>query len=226
MIILLPPSEGKSDEVGQGSFTELHPNYTGDLKPVLKHLKSLKGDAVGKFIGVKDAQKAGAFHKGNLSILKNGSLPALERYTGVVYSHIEYSSLRAKKRAENQIQIVSGMFGLISGGTAIPEYKLPLNTWLRNYWLPINTERLASLNQKGPIISLLPQSYAKAVHSDETLHVDFKLGGGKKLAGHFGKAIKGKFVRFLIDNDIQSVKDFSEFSEDGFSFDGEHFIQP
>ena len=118
------------------------------------------------------------------------------------------------------------MFGLISGGTSIPEYKLPLNTWLRNYWLPINTERLATLNKKGLIISLLPQSYAKAVHSDEAIHVDFKLGGGKKLTGHFGKAIKGKFGRFLIDNDIQSLKDFSEFSEDGFSFDGEHFIQP
>lgn len=227
MLILLPPSEGKSDAEGEGVFRELHPELERDTKGVLKHLRGLKGDAVGKFYGIKDAAKAKAVHRGNLAVLKSGGLRAVERYTGVVYVHADFGTIRARKRVESQVQVVSGMFGLISSGTAIPYYKLPMNAWLARYWREINTKRLAEARGKMNVLSLLPQAYSRALalDLDDVVEVQFKVGGGKKLAGHFGKAIKGRFVRYLIENDVKSSKDFDGFTEDGFRFDGTNFVQ-
>lgn len=225
MIILLPPSEGKSTGSGEDSFLSLNKEMALPVQSVLDHLKTLTIDEIGKFYSVKDAEKAAAIQAKNLKSLTAGCIPALQRYTGVVYSHLDYDSLKAKKRAEGRIYIVSGLFGLISGGTAIPDYKMPMNTWLRKYWLAENTARLKALSKKAPVVSLLPQVYAKAVGLEHAVHVEFKIDGGKKLAGHFGKAIKGKFVRFLIEKNIQSIDDFDQFNEDGFEFDGHDFIQ-
>ena len=52
-----------------------------------------------------------------------------------------------------------------------------------------------------------------------------RLGDGQKAAGHFGKAIKGRFVRWILENKVKKVRDFANFTEDGYRFDGENFVQ-
>ncbi|MFP6581345.1 MAG: peroxide stress protein YaaA [Candidatus Hydrogenedentota bacterium] len=225
MIVLLPPSEGKSDVAGTRAFKKWNPGLYGDSQGVLKHLRALPEGDVGKFVGVKNAEKALAWRKRNLAIAKAGCVPALERYTGVVFTHLDYATLKAKKRACTRLYVVSGLFGVISGATRIPEYKMPMNSWLARYWMKKNTARIGVIAKGGPVVSLLSQSYAKAHGYEAAVHVDFKVQGGKKSAGHFGKAIKGRFVRFLIENDVKSLKDFDGFTEEGFRFDGENFVQ-
>ena len=44
-------------------------------------------------------------------------------------------------------------------------------------------------------------------------------------AGHFGKAVKGKFIRYIVQNKITSTDDFSGFEYEGFKWDGESFIK-
>ena len=39
------------------------------------------------------------------------------------------------------------------------------------------------------------------------------------------KSVKGKFIRFLAQNNIQSINEFPKLEYDGFSWDGEHFIK-
>lgn len=225
MLILLPPSEGKSAEPGDGVFRQHQPELVDDAQAVLKYLRGLGKDERGKVYGVKDPQKAAAVHTMNLGVLDAPCLKALERYTGVVYENLEYSTLKPKARAAKRIAIVSAMFGLIPGGACIPNYKLPITTWLAKYWRPTNGERLAQMAGGKPVLSLLPQSYAKAVEYDPLVHVDFRIEGGKKAAGHQGKAIKGRFVRFLVENDVRRVEDFGGFREDGYTFDGTNFVR-
>ncbi len=225
MIILLPPSEGKAPDGDTVSFREAHSEWAKDVQPVLKHLARLSAADRAKFYGVKDAAKAKAVHGMNQSALTAPCLPALERYTGVVYQYLDYPTLRKKQAARKRIHVVSGLFGLIPGGTAIPAYKLPINPWLARYWKDINTQRLAAAAKKKPVLSLLPQAYAKALALDNAIHVDFRIQGGKKAAGHAGKAIKGRFARFLIENGITDPADFAAFQEEGFAFDGTNFIQ-
>jgi cytoplasmic iron level regulating protein YaaA (DUF328/UPF0246 family) len=226
LLILLPPSEGKSAVPGTAAaLAESHPDLARDVAPVLKHLRRLPKDECAKWYGVSTAEKASAAHRLNLAVLLAPGLSALERYTGVVYTHLAPATLREPALAGRQLLIVSGMYGLIDGSLPIADYKLPLNPWLTKYWKPINSKRLAALAGGQPVLSLLPGAHAKALDYAPLVNVDFKLEGGKKSAGHFGKAIKGKFVRFLLETPVTRIEDIGEFREEGYRFDGRDFVQ-
>lgn len=223
MYILLPPSEGKNDAPGVGVFSEDSNTLLADTLPVLRHGKRLKVSERAKFYGVNSAEKAKAAHGLNQSVPDAPVLPGLERYSGVVYDHIGLDSVEAT--AKKRLLIVSGLFGLIHGTDSIPRYKQPINPWLTRYWKPINTARIQDLAQGKPVLDLLSQSYQKAFEYPNRIQIDFRVQGGKKAAGHFGKAIKGRFVRFLLENNIQDTAGFAQFTEDGYQFDGQNFIQ-
>ena len=59
------------------------------------------------------------------------------------------------------------------------------------------------------------------------MRVDFLvINKGKKVAaGHFGKAVKGQFIKYLAEKNIKSIDDFSGFKYDGFEWDGSQFIK-
>jgi len=225
MLILLPPSEGKSSLPGEGVFRELHPEHADDAAPILRQLRVLKSPELGAYYGIKDAATAKTAHAANLHALDAPALPALQRYTGVVYQHIEYRTMKQKAEARRRIVIVSALFGAVRGGDSLPLYKLSMTPALAKYWRPINAARLEALAEGGPILSLLPQAHAKAIAYQPLIELDFLLEGGRRSAGHFGKAIKGEFVRFLIENKVSRPQDFRHFTEDGYRFNGENFVK-
>jgi hypothetical protein len=224
MIVLLPPSEAKLQDGGEGSFADHHPELVADTKKVLAYIKKLKVAEQHKIYKMKDKGKVKTAHQCNLAALDSPALPAVQRYTGVVYQFIDYDSLKQKRAAQSRLFVVSALFGLINGGTKIPNYKLGMTPWLTKHWRDINVERFEKL-KKQPVLSLLSTDFQKALPIENLLHVDFRVQGGKKAAGHFGKAIKGRFVRFLIENKITNAKDFGGFTEDGYRFDGGNFVQ-
>lgn len=225
MYVLLPPSEGKSGEPGKTNFRAACPELVQDTLPVLEYLAALTPAARRKVYGVSTAEKAAAAHARNLEALDAPGIPAIRRYTGVVYGHIDYPTLRRKSVARKRLLVVSALFGLIDGDTPIPDYKLPINPWLARHWKPISHQRLAARAKGKPVLDLLSQSYNGALEYPLLITVDFRVQGGKKAAGHFGKAIKGRFVRWLLENDIKKVGDFEDFREDGYRFDGANFVQ-
>ncbi len=192
---------------------------------MLDHAARLAAPASLKFHGATTGDKAGASRALNREAPKAPSIYALERYTGVLYQYLDYPALKRKEAARKRIFIVSGLFGLIAGGTKIPRYKMPMNPWLARHWRPVNSARLAQASGRRKVLCLLPQAYAKAINAEGALCVDFRIEGGRKAAGHAGKAIKGKFVRFLIENNVCDPMDFDQFQEDGFQFDGANFVQ-
>lgn len=226
LLILLPPSEGKQEGGNpRRAFLKEHPDLAGDLRPVLKHLAELPKSSRAAFYGVSTPEKAEAAHALNLSALESPALPAIERYTGVVYDFLDYASLPDRAYARKHVMMVSGFFGLIPAGAWIPDYKLPMNPWLSSYWRPINAERLAGVRKRHKVLSLLPAAHARALGAEPDFFVDFRQEGGKRAAGHFGKAIKGKFLRFLMENRVSQFSEISDFSADGYTFDGKNFIQ-
>jgi cytoplasmic iron level regulating protein YaaA (DUF328/UPF0246 family) len=225
MLILIPPSEGKSDTPGSMTFAEACPAWSGDTAAVQKLLRKLPAAERLKWYGVRDAAKAKAWHEAHTAALETPGTAAIERYTGVVYQHLDYPSLRNKAAARERLVVVSALFGLIPAGTPIPVYKLAMNPTLARFWKPINTARLEALAAGQPVLNLLSQSYAKAIGYGPLLTPEFRVGGGKKSAGHFGKAIKGRFIRFLIEEDIKHAEDFARFREEGYRWNGQDFVQ-
>lgn len=215
-IILIPPSEGKA--IG-GEYEPIN-----EINPITKALlDEINKTEPSKLYGLqgKALEQAIKTHK---EILTSKTLPAIKRYTGVVYEAIEYETLKNKKLFDQRIRIISGLFGLITPQTLIPNYRLKINKLsAAKKWL--EAKSLALENKF--VIDLLPKDHKKAVTYKQGIEVEFvlKKNGKKMPAGHQGKHIKGRFVRWLIEKDVVTSSRFNEFREEGYRWTGEYFLK-
>ena len=230
MLILIPPSEGKTKIKSTGvKFNKTNFIFRNEVKVIVDLLENLSelGEDISSIYGTS-IEKSELFHRQNQDVFNSRCAKAIERYTGVVYEHINWKTLnpKAQQYMEKHVRIFSGLFGMITPETLIPNYKLKMNVLsLQYHWNPILTK---ALEKEKVIFDLLPQVHRKAYKPNKNVFkVDFivKNKGKKTAAGHYGKAVKGKFIRFLANNNISSINQFNKFEYDGFIWDGKHFIK-
>jgi cytoplasmic iron level regulating protein YaaA (DUF328/UPF0246 family) len=214
LFILIPPSEGKASGGTYPPLSQLNEH----AQQAYGRLMNFKGD-VGALYGLKDKALKQALMV-NQTLLSSPTLPAIERYSGVVYEGIDYPSLskEAKNFFNDHVRIISAMFGLLAPLDLIPDYKLKIEKLdLAKFWRSIIAKQLEGYF----IIDLLPQAHQKAVAYTQGLGIEFVMSKKGKVmpAGHHGKLIKGKFVRWVCQNQYVEAKDLKRFSEDGFCYD-------
>ncbi|MEQ8821328.1 MAG: peroxide stress protein YaaA [Sumerlaeia bacterium] len=221
MLILIPHSEGKTPGGAGPPLGEAPSPTTGDL---IARLNTFDGDAE-KLHGVKGKALAAAL-EANENVLASPTMPAIERYKGVVYQGIDYASLDKKARThfDKHVRIVSPLFGLVAPRDPLPDYKLRMDKLdAAKLWKPVIAEELGATF----VLDLLPQAHRKAVACENGLAVDFYVqsAGKRKPAAHHGKLVKGKFVRWLCENQIKTPDEFVEFRDEGYFWDGTRFLK-
>lgn len=227
LIILIPPSEGKSSKnTSNIKFKDTNFIFEEEVKKILNKLKLLEDSDIQKVYGV-NLEKSKILHEMNLSIMDNECSFSIERYSGVVYSQINWNNLSSKSKSyfDNHINIFSGLFGLVMPKTLIPNYKLKMNSLsLTKFWFPILSKHLE--NQEL-VIDLLPQIHSKAYEHPNIKKIEFLVNKGNKIksAGHLGKVVKGQFIKFLCENQIKYTRDFEKFNFDNYKWDGKNFIK-
>ena len=170
MRILLPPSEakqpgGRGRPLGRRSRTR---QLDRDADVVLAALARLleQPEAAEKL--KLPASVAEAALAANAAVLTGPTRPAIERYCGVVYEGLAVAALSpaARRRADRDVLIFSGLFGVVRGGDPVPDYRLPAKAVLPGigvagtYWRPRLTEQLPSLLGPEPILDLRSADYA------------------------------------------------------------------
>ena len=228
MKILIPPSEGKAKVRSLDVlFKDTNFQFAKYTQQIVDLLCLIENEDLTSVYGTTQ-DKAMMFHRQNQDVFNSKCVPAIERYTGVVYNNIEWGSLslKAKNYMKKNILIFSGLFGLLTPATLIPDYKLKMNVLsLKSLWGPIISDYLKN---EDVIFDLLPQVHRKAYKPNKnTIQIDFlvKNKGKTSAAGHFGKSVKGQFIRFLASNQITKTKDFKSFEYDGFKWNGTQFIK-
>ena len=90
-------------------------------------------------------------------------LPAIDRYNGVMYSHIGYTDMSELGKAffDEHFLILSGMYGLLCPQDLIGNYKLPIETkGLYQFWGEKIIDEIIKM-KPTKIYNLLPGSYEK-----------------------------------------------------------------
>jgi cytoplasmic iron level regulating protein YaaA (DUF328/UPF0246 family) len=143
----------------------------------------------------------------NLELTQPKCMPALDRYTGTLYDALKDGGVTSSMatRAKKSVFVQSSLFGLISAGDLIPNYRLSagsklLGVNLKKLW---NTAHDAIWSQlaKEIVIDLRSNAYAELAplpESIESYKVDVVLeakNGKRKQLNHFNKQAKGQFVR-------------------------------
>jgi uncharacterized protein len=224
-LILLPPSEGKAAD---GSGPPWAPG-TMDIdlddrrSDVIAALaRGMRGSAAAraKLLGVKGTALAAAT-EADRAVRGAPTLPAIERYTGVLYDALDAGSLTTaqRRRLDRSVIILSGLWGAVAPADPIPDYKLKMGTSLprlgklSTWWRGELSARLAERAGGRPVWNLLPNEHAAAWEAPEGVAqctVRFLEPGpdGALIAvSHWNKSLKGALVRFLLANPAVGPED-------------------
>jgi cytoplasmic iron level regulating protein YaaA (DUF328/UPF0246 family) len=211
VIVLLPPSETKRSG-GDGPplrFDELSSPVLGPLRrELVDELVALAGDPVAcrRALGISPAQAAEI--ERNATLLSAPTLPAINRYTGVLYDALDVESLKgaAAARACARLAVGSALFGLLRADDQIPPYrlsassKLPGRATLAARWRPVLEPVLAELAAGELVVDLRSGSYAALGKLPHAVRVDVlaeHADGRRTVVTHFNKAHKGRLARVL-----------------------------
>ena len=139
MLVLLPPSETKHPG-GDGAPLDLARLTAPELNPVRTEI----AEALHKLADDVPAARAalGLSPKQDDEIARNAALwtgptlPALARYTGVLYDALDVPSMtRAQRaRAGRRLAVGSALFGLLGADDRIPAYRLSAGSSLPPSW--------------------------------------------------------------------------------------------
>ena len=218
MLILLPPSEGKTAPK-RGAALDLEglslPSLTAARTAVISALVALcEGDeAVAmEVLGVPKTQPE--LVALNAALLSTPTARADAIYTGVLYDAFDAASLStaAKRRAASRVMVTSSVFGLVGMGDRIPAYRLSGDTTLpglggvQAHWRRhLGAAALEALGE-GLLVDLRSGTYAAFWRPDEvaartaTVRVLHEVKGVRKVVSHFNKATKGRIVRALLED--------------------------
>jgi cytoplasmic iron level regulating protein YaaA (DUF328/UPF0246 family) len=211
VLVLLPPSETKIDG-GDGpplalealSHPELDPLRT-DLVDALVDLAS-DVDASRTALGLS-ARQDGEIAR-NARLRSGPTMPALHRYTGVLYDALDVRSLRgaAAGRARRRLAVGSALFGLVRADDPIPAYRLsagsalPGRGTLAAAWKPLLEPVLRTIADGELVVDLRSGSYAALARVPGAVDVDVlaeRPDGTRTVISHFNKAHKGRIARLL-----------------------------
>lgn len=209
--MLLPPSETKR---GGGDGPPLRMEELSS--PVLN---SLRSELVGELVGLSSDLKASRAALGvspsqdseierNAALRTAPTMPAIRRYTGVLYDALDVDSLRGAeaKRALARLAVGSALFGLLSAEDLVPAYrlsatsKLPGQPTLATRWKPVLEPVLADLARHDLIVDLRSGSYVALGRQPDAVRVDVLAehpDGRRTVVTHFNKAHKGRLARAL-----------------------------
>ena len=212
LVVLLPPSEGKApggdDPAWDPASGELGAPLERPRRRVARALKQAKGgDQRLLGVGGPTLERARA---ANRALVGAPCMPAWQRYTGVVWDHLDIAGLSpaARERASGGVIGVSALLGLVALDDPVPDHRLKLSVGLgalgglTAFWRrPLS----AALNERLEgrfVVDLLPGEHAAAWVPDPARY-DLRrvrlVSSDGRTAGHDAKAAKGLLARALFE---------------------------
>lgn len=210
MLVVLPPSETKSTG-GNGPALDLATLSFPELGPVRARLTdalvALSSRPALARSALKLTLNQDSEIERNRALLGSGTVPALRRYTGVLYDALDVASLTRvqRQKAQRRLLIGSALFGLLGADDAIPAYRLSGATvlpglgGLRPLWRPALAPVLAGLDEF--VLDLRSGSYAALAPIPGAITVEVvtqRTDGTRTLITHDNKSHKGRLARLLV----------------------------
>ena len=172
--------------------------------------------------------------------------PAVFTFDGDVYNGLEAHSIPIEKleTLQDQLRILSGLYGLLKPLDLIQAYRLEMGTKLcvqdsknlYEFWKTTITKALNKELTEGELFINLASTEYFSVVDVKALKVpvitpefkDYK-NGKLKIISFFAKKARGMMVRYIIDTNAKTIDDLKGFNYDGYQFDanlskGNHLV--
>jgi uncharacterized protein len=212
VLILLPPSEGKTPAVRGDAMDWMSLSF-----PDLNTYRAKVLDALGTVSAHEDALAllgVGASLKAdverNTRLHAEPAAPAHQVYSGVLYDALGYQSMTApqRRRADESVLVISALWGALRFADSVPAYRLSMSTALpdvgrlASFWKPQLTDALAAATDGELLVDCRSSTYAAAwtppPAATVAVNVFTEVNGVRKVVSHFAKHTRGELARHLL----------------------------
>ncbi|WP_392348070.1 peroxide stress protein YaaA [uncultured Polaribacter sp.] len=241
MKIIVSPTKSLDFESKVPTKLYSQPRFLDQSKKLNTILKTLSKSDIGNLMSVSEALSQLNYERNQnweTPFTKENAKQAVYSFTGAVFKGIDVNSLPEEKIPvlQDRLRILSGLYGVLKPLDLIQPYRLEMGTKLKvdnteNLYKFWNNELANSLNEELKddelLINLASAEYFKALPA-KALKVpmitpvfkDLK-NGQYKIVMTYAKKARGLMVRFIIENDINTVEQLKGFNVDNYRFSDE-----
>ena len=225
MKILLAPAETKNKGGEEKSFCkenfflkDLFSKREEIFNTYDKYVSSLNEDELSKWFGLKKMDEVRRYQQ---SLKQKKTMKAIQRYNGVAFDALGYSSLEQKeqKYIDENVILFSNLYGPIKASDFIPDYKYKQGSKLpginvEKFYFENFTQNLDEYVQ-NEVIDLRAGFYEKFYKVKNAQVLTFKFLKDGKVVSHWAKHYRGVLLKHLALNNINSIEEFMNSSIEG-----------
>jgi cytoplasmic iron level regulating protein YaaA (DUF328/UPF0246 family) len=202
------------------------PELTPVRSRVLAALAELSRDTDASVRALKLGPKGPGEVAVNRAVRRSATLPAIDRYTGVLYDALDARSLstEAREAAGRLVVIQSALFGPLGALDVIPAYRLSHSSTLPGLrltptWAEPGARAIGRVG--GLVVDLRSEGYAELSpvrHGERSVYirvVSVDDNGRRRALNHFNKKTKGLFARAILESgvDVDTVEDLADWAD-------------
>ena len=208
MLIVLPPSETKASGGVKAPMALSFPSLDPVRTSLLDALTATDVDAQMSELKIPAGKRAEA--EENLALRAAPVMPAIRRYTGVLYDALDASTLADE--ALSRLAVGSALFGLVRAGDMIPRYRVSGGSkvggkTMRAWWGTSVSDVLA---QQDFVVDMRSGAYQQLGPVPGALTVRVEQADTGKVVSHFNKQYKGELARALAPHAAGSAEDVAD----------------
>lgn len=214
------------------------PAFIPQAKKLISVLKKLPAEDLSKLMDISPALSAlnvERYRQWKETHDLGEARPAMYAFDGDVYTGLDAFTLdeSAVKYAQDNLRILSGLYGVLKPLDLIRPYRLEMGTALEtnkgkhlyDFWGDTVTNFLQSELQAGEVvINLASEEYFKVIQPRrlkariiQPVFYDFK-NGQYKIISFFAKKARGLMARYICRYQPSVPEDLLAFNEDGYAF--------
>ena len=212
-------------------------SFSDDSKILVDELKDFSSDQLISIMSVSSNianLNKERFNTWEYPFDDTNSKPAVFMFDGAVYSELDVQTLSKDdlNYLQENLRIISGLYGLLKPLDKIMPYRLEMGTKLQingyknlyEFWGEKITNHLKEdISDDDVIVNLASNEYSKAINLKSFKNVvtpvfkDFK-NGKSKVISFFAKKARGSFARFVIQEKPKKIDELLNFNGLGYQF--------
>lgn len=247
MLVLLSPAKTLDFSPSERDLPATKPALHSRATTLAKRAKELSIDELGELMEISKQLSEtahGYFQNWKQKWDAKGSKQAILAFQGDVYQGLQAATLSKAQleRAQKQLRILSGLYGVLRPLDRIQPYRLemgrPLKTSagksLYDYWngdvtAELNCDLPASTGKSQPpvVVNLASNEYFKVVQAKQLeaqlvtpVFKDKKPGKDQKLrvVSFYAKRARGLMARYIIEAKVESPEGLQDFAAEGYRY--------
>jgi cytoplasmic iron level regulating protein YaaA (DUF328/UPF0246 family) len=240
MKILLSPAKTINTNAQVGQLHCTAPIFGQETKFLIQNLKKLSPKKIAALMSISQDLAELNFERFQNFVNPNedgeGLLPAILAFSGEVYKGFDAESLNENQSdlAQNQIRILSGLYGILKPFDLIYPYRLEMGTKFPNtkkhnnlytFWGTKITNSIQKDLQDGePLVNLASAEYSKVVNFKQfknpvitPVFKEFK-NGDYKMVMMYAKHARGEMARYIVCKEMDNIEKLKLFNQGGYEY--------